>query len=116
MDADLDDKEATAALRVELGNCLCRLKDRTPMALCLAPVFMRVSALSSDGSCAENSDAAEAVDNAAMRSAAQKLTQVVDGWELRDCHKWAPLLDGKQVRCVPLDLRALRTATVRCLT
>ena len=115
MDADLDNKEATARLRAELGNCLCRLKDRTPMALCLAPVFMRVPALSDDGSCAENSGTAEAVDDAAMRSAAQKLTQVVDGWGLRDCHKWAPLMDGKQVCCPPRDNFGLCSERSRCV-
>lgn len=112
-EGDLKDQEKTAALRVELGNCLCRLKDRAVMALCLAPVFQHVPALLADGVAASQAAASVDADEAALRSAAQTLMRAVDVWGLRDCHKWQPLLDGKQVcSCImsPTFARAVSIA------
>ena len=91
--------EQTTKLRAQLGNCLSALQQRAPIALCLAPVCMAIPPLDSNGRACETEYGGDgmAPDDAALRSACQKLNNLVDMWDLRDCHTWAPLIDGKQV-------------------
>jgi hypothetical protein len=99
--AQLEDVEATGALRIALGGTLSRLKQLAPLALALFPVLHLPCAVPLCCSTAVEDDepvATSEMDANAMSNMSDKLHSLVQQWKLEGCHEWPPLLDGKQVR------------------